>query len=290
MHNLRAALSMIGAMALFAVEDMFLKLLAERLSVGQVLVMTGTLATAVFWALIALQGGRLWTRELLHPMVMLRNLGEGLACVLFLSALVLGDLATVSAILQALPLMLTLGAVVFLRERVGWRRWLSIVVGMIGVLIVVRPGTAAFQPASALAVGGVLMLTMRDLATRRVPPGISSKTLTASAFASLVPSGLVWMALQSGPVLTPDLTETLQLLCAVAFGLCAYMLMVAAMRLGEIAVIAPFRYTRLLFALILAVLVFGERPDAATLTGAAIIALAGMAAMWREARLARRGR
>ncbi|MDO5704298.1 MAG: DMT family transporter [Paracoccus sp. (in: a-proteobacteria)] len=290
MDNLRAALLMTAAMALFAVEDSFLKTLTGRLPAGQVLMMTGIMASGLFWALIAAQGGRLWTRDLLHPAVMLRNLGEGLAGILFLSALTYGDLATASAILQALPLALTLGAVLFLREKVGWRRWSSIIVGLIGVLIVVRPGTEAFHPSAALAVGAVVALTLRDLATRRIPPGVSSQVLTASAFASLIPGGLILLLFGNRPMLLPVAGELMILSGAVAFGLVAYMAMVGAMRLGEIAVIAPFRYTRLVFALILAVLVFGERPDTATLTGAAIIALAGMAAMWREARLARRGR
>lgn len=288
MDNLRAALLITGAMALFAVEDVFLKLLAAHLPVGQLLMMGGALATTVFWAMMAMRGQRLWTRDLLHPMVMLRNAGEGLGCVLFVSALAKGDLASASIILQAGPLVMTLGAVIFLGETVGWRRWLSITTGLIGVLIVVRPGTEAFQPASLLAVGAVLALVARDLATRRVPPGVSSSALTASAFAALIPCGLLMMLfIPSAPVL-PDARQWAQVVASVAFGMSAYVLMVAAVRLGQIAVVAPFRYTRLVFALILAVVVFGERPDIPTLIGAAIIALAGMHAMWRETRLARR--
>ena len=290
MTNLRAALFMTAAMALFAVEDMFMKFMTEDLPVGQVLVMTGGIATALFWALIAARGGRLWTRALLDPAIMARNIGEGVGAVMFVAALSQGDLATASAILQAVPLAITLGAVLFLRETVGWRRWLSIILGMVGVLIVVRPGTGAFQPASLLAVGAVVMLSLRDLATRRVPAGVSSTVLTASAFAAMVPAGLVWLLIESRVPLIPGAAQMGMAAGAVAFGLTAYMLMVAALRMGEIAVVAPFRYTRLLFAMVLAVVVFGERPDAMTLLGAGVIAAAGGYAMAREARLARRPR
>lgn len=287
MPNLRAALLMTAAMALFAVEDALMKGLAARLPVGQVLAMTGALAAGFFWLLIAARGGRLWTRELLHPLVMLRNVAEGLCSVLFLAALALGDMATASAVLQALPLLITLGGAVILGEHVGWRRWTSIAVGLVGVVLVVRPGTAAFQPASALAVAAVLLLALRDLATRRIPPGIDTRVLTASAFAAMVPCGLIWMAFETQPATLPTLPESALITASVAFGLTAYVCMVQSMRLAELPVIAPFRYTRLFFALILAVVVFGERPEALTLTGAAIIAAAGIHAMWREARLSR---
>ena len=282
--NLRAAALMTGAMALFAVEDVFLKHLAGTLPVGQALALSSAIATLIVWALVRARGLRLWTRDLLHPWVMVRNLAEGTCSVLFLAALALGDMATASGILQALPLAITLAGALFLGERVGLRRWLSILAGALGVALMVRPGTAAFQPASLLAVAAVVLLALRDLATRKVPVTIPSARLTAASFAAMVPAGLLWLGVEARPPVWPGTAQMALALGAVAFGLSAYVLMVAAMRIGTLPVVAPFRYSRLVFALILAVTVFGERPDALTLAGAAIIAAAGLAALWGEAR------
>lgn len=280
--NLRAAALMIAAMAAFAVEDAAIKTLAARLPVGQVLATLGLLGMAVFWIMLRRAGGRLFTRALLTPAVLLRNGGEAVGSIGFTLALALTDLASASAILQALPLALVMGGALFLGEKVGWRRWTAILVGFAGVLLIIRPGAAGFQPQSALALVGVAGLAVRDLATRRMPARVPSHQLSASAFAALVPAGLALALVQGTPMLVPTRPEALGFLGCIAFSVLGYAMMVGATRAGEASLIAPLRYVRLIFALGIAVAVFGERPDAATLAGAALIVGSGAFAMWRE--------
>lgn len=281
-ENQRAAVLMVASMALFALEDMLIKLLTQTLPGGQIMLVAGLLGMGVFWALMAARGQRLWTRDLLNPLILTRNTGEAICAVLFVSALRLGDLSTASAILQALPLVMTLGAVIFLREQVGWRRWVSIGLGFIGVLLIVRPGTDAFQPASLLAIGAVLALAMRDLVTRRIPPLVPSEALTATAFGAMALGGAALLLIERKAPVLPDMGQGLTLLAVTGFGLAGYSLMVAATRLVPIAAIAPFRYSRLVFAMILGALMFGERPDGMMLLGSAVIVGSGIYAMLRE--------
>lgn len=179
MHNLRAALLMVLAMAAFACEDALLKALSGTIPTGQLLAVVGFAGMAVFalWIALGPQGLRL--RDLLRPQVALRNLCEGVCAITFVTALATGGLSIASAILQAQPLLMTLGAALFLGEQVGWRRWLSIAVGFCGVLLIVKPGTAAFEVSSIFAIIAVLALAVRDLVTRRLPPEVGSGLLSA---------------------------------------------------------------------------------------------------------------
>lgn len=287
MHNLRAALMMVLAMAVFACEDALLKGLSGRIPTGQLLAVVGFGGMAVFAAWIALAPEGLRLRNLLRPQVALRNLCEGVCAITFVTALATGDLSNAAAILQAQPLLMTLGAALFLGERVGWRRWLSIALGFCGVLLIVKPGTASFEVSSLFAVIAVLALAVRDLVTRRLPPEVGSGLLSAGAFAAMGLAGLVLMVIGGQEAVAPSAGQVVLMAATLGFGILGYITMVIATRIAEIAVIAPFRYSRLLFAMALAVIVFGERPDALTLAGAALIAGAGIYSMWREARLRR---
>jgi drug/metabolite transporter (DMT)-like permease len=288
--NGRASLSMIGAMAFFALEDAFLKTLTLYMPIWQLLAMTGLAAMAVFWLRLAMRGHAFWTRALLHPMALLRNLGEIIGAFGFVTALALGMLASTSAILQVLPLTLVLGAALFLGEKVEWRRWLSVAIGFAGVLLILRPGTASFHPSMLWAVIGVVGLTLRDLATRLIPKGVPSDQLSASAYGAMVPAGLVMAALGGDPAIMPDQAQWTMLLGTLVFGVLGYTALVTASRIGEASVVAPFRYSRLAFALVVAFVIFGVQPDLPMLAGAALIAGAGGYAMWREAGLRCRSR
>ncbi|MFV0300300.1 MAG: DMT family transporter [Paracoccus sp. (in: a-proteobacteria)] len=285
--NARAAGLMVLGMALFAVEDLFLKLLSARLPVPQLLAMFGMIGAAMFSLVLRLRGGRFWTRDLLLWPVAARTLGELVGGFCFVLALSMTSLSSTSAILQTLPLALVLGAGLFLGEPVGWRRWVSVLLGFLGVLMVLRPGGETFHPASILALVGVAGLALRDLVTRMIPAHVRSDQLSAAAYAGFVPLGAVLTVAGGQGIVVPDGRETLQLLCAVLIGGSGYAAMVAATRTGQAAVIAPFRYARLVFALLLAALVLGERPDGWMLAGAGLIAVSGGYAMWREARLRR---
>ncbi|MFU8880884.1 MAG: DMT family transporter [Rhodobacterales bacterium] len=287
MENLRGSLLMTAAMLGFAIEDMFIKMLTATVPLGMVLALLGAGGAMVFTTLALLRGDRLISADLLARSVLIRNLGELIGTVGFITAIALTPLSSASAILQATPLVVTLGAALFLGEQVGWRRWSAILAGFAGVLLIIRPGLDAFEPFSLFAVMGVIGLALRDLATRTVPRAITSLQLSAYAFAITVPAGFGILAFTGDSVRMPTAGEGLLLAAAMLCAVLAYSAIVAAMRMGDVAVITPFRYSRLVFALIFGVAFFGESPDVATLTGSALIVASGIYTFWREARLRR---
>ncbi len=186
-----------------------------------------------------------------------------------------------------------MGAALFLSERVGWRRWIAILIGFTGVLIIIRPGLESFEQSSLLAVIGMLGFAGRDLATRAASNVLSHLQLGIYGFFILIPTGLFMLAFDIGPdnngllkqdFILPDITASLQILAATIFGVMAYYWLTIAMRNGDVSVVAPFRYTRILFALILGTIIFGERPDSLTLLGIIIIVASGIYTLIRSRR------
>lgn len=286
MDNIRGIVLMVAAMAGFALEDMFIKRASGSLPTGQILVILGFGGTLVFGLMARRHGTRLVSRSAILPPVMLRHVGEVVGTLSFVTAISLVPLSLASAILQATPLAVTLGAALFLGEDVGWRRWSAIAVGLFGVLLILRPGFEGFRPASLFAVLAVVGLATRDLATRRVPAHVSTTQLSVYAFALMVPAGLILLAFSGGAAL-PETARWIDLGGALVVGVFGYYAITAAMRVGEVAAVTPFRYTRLLFALVIGTVVFGERPDTLTLVGAAIVIGSGLYTLFREARLGR---
>jgi drug/metabolite transporter (DMT)-like permease len=174
-----------------------------------------------------------------------------------------------------------MGAALFLGQMVGWRRWTAIIAGFIGVLIVIRPGFDGFEPASILALLGVVFLAIRDLATRVMAPDLSTITVSAYAFLAMALAGGIALPFFA-PLQQPDAVEWGMFLCTVILGGLAYVAVVIATRTGDIGAIAPFRYSRLIFAIIIAVIFLGERPDMPTMIGASVIVASGVYAFWRE--------
>ena len=289
MDNLRGAALMVLAMLGFAVEDTLIKQMSGHMPVGQVVIILGLGGAAFFAAIARLYGDRLWSAEVRTWPMLVRNAAEVVGILGFVSAIALIPLSTASAILQAVPLIVTLGAAVFLGETVGWRRWLAIFVGLAGVLLIIRPGTDGFDARALLAVIGVLGLAARDLATRRIPPGVPSRVIAFQAFLVSIIGGLLLLALgvTGRDLVVPTGTDSLRLGATIVVGVAAYYAIVAATRLGDMAAIAPFRYARLVFAMILGVTFFGERPDALTLAGAGLVVGSGVYTLLRERRLRR---
>jgi drug/metabolite transporter (DMT)-like permease len=282
MDNLRGALIMVLSMLGFAIEDMFIKLIGTDIPIGQIIFMLGTGGALCYGAMVVMKGEPLMDRAMLTRPILLRALGEIVGTLGFVSAIVLTPISSASAILQATPLVVTLGAALVLGDPVGWRRWSAILVGMLGVLLVIRPGMDSFQALSLLAVLGVLGLSLRDLATRRVPKSTSTFQLSFLAFLALVPASLLFM-LGTGTAFAPmSGVQWLFMGAALTTGMVAYYGIVAAMRIGEISFVTPFRYARLLFAMVVGITIFGERPDLLTYVGATIIVASGIYTVWRE--------
>jgi len=287
LENLRGAAFMVLAMFCFAVEDALIKVLAVNMPAGQILslICFGGLIVFLAWSLV--RGEAIWHRDYLDTRVILRSLSEVIGSCFFVSALALIPLTTASAVIQATPLVVAVGASVFLGQEIGWRRWLAILVGFLGVLIIIRPGLEGFVPATLLAVGGMLGLAARDLITRSLTVELSGVQLGIHAFAVVAPaSWLLVLALGQSPVM-PTSAEWGILFAGVIVGMLAYLTIVAATRGGNAGIISSFRYSRMIFALIIGYLAFAEIPDAATLIGATIVIASGIYTLAREARLAR---
>ena len=289
MDNIRGSILMVLAMLGFAIEDMLIKQMAGTLPVGQVVIGLGIGGAVIFGIMVKTYGEALWSRAVLHPAVISRNLFEVFGTLGFVSAIALTPISTASAILQATPLVVTLGAALFLGETVGWRRWAASSVGLSGVLLIIRPGMEGFDAKSLLAVIGVIGLAGRDLSTRRIPSEISSRQIAFYSFIVSIFTGgiLLRLGVTGDTWLATSTDENLRLAAAIVVGVLAYYAIVAATRVGDVAIVAPFRYSRLVFALVVGVLAFGERPDALTLIGALIIVASGFYTLWREAQLRR---
>jgi drug/metabolite transporter (DMT)-like permease len=283
MDNLRGILWMIAAMAGFALEDTFIKLAAGALPLGPIVAVFGAGGFAFFAGLTLARGQPLVTSDTFSRAVVARAMFEVIGRTGYFIGITLTPLSNASAILQASPLFVTLGAALVFREHVGWRRWAAIFTGFLGVLIVLRPGVEGFTPASLFTLVGTLCFAARDLGTRAAPRTLSNLQLAVYGFAVLIPTGLV-LSLFTGPVRLPDAAGAAYLGGAIVCGIAGYYSITSAMRVGEVAVVTPFRYTRLLFALVLGLFVFGERPDAATLLGGAIIVASGVYTILRSAR------
>jgi len=278
--NLRGIALMVLSMAFFAIEDMFLKWAAADLPVGMVIFVAGAFGAPVFVIMARAEGRRTLVRAAWHPAVMLRNAGEMAGTFAYIHALAVVDLSTVSAVLQALPLAVTLGAALFMGETVGWRRWTAIAVGFAGVVTVIRPGMEGFQPQALWVLVTVLGLALRDLATRAIPADCSSAQVSAWGLMAVGLLGALMMV--PGGAVVPDVAQAGTLFGALVFGTAGYWLVVSASRTGEVSVVSPFRYARLVFAITIGALVFDESPDGFTLAGAALIIGSGLYALARE--------
>ncbi|MDD7909691.1 DMT family transporter [Pseudovibrio exalbescens] len=275
MENIRGSAWMVLAMLGFAVEDMFVKLAADGVPVGQILMLFGLGGMVGFLLLTWRRGERALVPQAMNKTLAMRAVFEISGRLFFILSLALSTLSSTSAILQATPLAVTLGAAVFMGERVGWQRWIAILIGFIGVLLVIKPTPEAFQLTSILAVLGMLGFAGRDLATRAAPPALSNMQLGVYGFAVLVPTGGVYAAATSGFV-WPDAFSWFAISGATVIGIGAYYALTVAMRTGEVSVVTPFRYSRLLFALGFGFAIFGETPDLMMLLGSSIIVLSGI--------------
>lgn len=287
MENLRGAAFMVLAMFCFALLDTTIKILSQSMSVGQALALIsiGILALLLGWSVV--QGIPLWQADYRNSRVILRSLCEVVGTCLISLALSLVPLTTVSAVIQATPLVVAMGAGLFLGQAIGWRRWIAIIVGFGGVLLIIRPGLEGFNPATLLAVAGMLALASRDLLTRALHVTLSGVQLGIHAFAFVLPASLVLMIAPGEPLVQPDAGTWALVLAGVVIGVMSYLSIIAATRFGNAGVISSFRYSRMIFALAIGFVVLGERPDAATLVGAAIIITSGIFTLWREARMRR---
>ncbi|MEL6621082.1 MAG: DMT family transporter [Pseudomonadota bacterium] len=285
--NTTGALLMMASMASFTLNDTFIKLTDGQVPLPQLLFLRGLLSILLIVILSRWLGAihfdiarRDW------GLIMVRSLAEVATAYFFLTALFNMPLANVTAILQMLPLSVALAAALFFNEPLGWRRMVAILLGFTGMLLIVRPGGEGFSLWSVYAMLAVLCVTVRDLATRRLTPGVPSMTVTLmAALVVTVCFGAVSVTTVWVPV-DPVVGALIAGSSVAIIG--GYFFSVLVMRVGEISFIAPFRYTGLVFALILGFVVFGDWPERLTLVGAGIVVATGIFTLYRERVVARR--
>ena len=275
---------MMLSMACFAVEDTLIKLLSARLPATQILFSIGFGGALISLAFAIASNVNLFDRILLNKHVILRTIADLFGALFFTSALVLIPMSLLSSILQATPLFVTFGAAILLGEKVGWRRWSAIFIGFFGVIIILQPGFGSFQLASILGLAAVLCLALRDVVTRVMATEIPTLTVTFYACLAMGSAGFIAYPF-FGPPIMPTTFEIIILICAAIIGLAGYFLIVLATRNGDVSVIAPFRYSRLLFSLGLASLILGEMLTLPVLLGGLLVVSSGIYTFERERRL-----
>ena len=283
--NARGIALMCGSMLAFTLNDTLIKaVIHDGMDLFQAISLRGVGAALGLVVLALWQTGRLslWPRGPDRAFLALRTFGEVGGSFCFLVALAHMPLANLSAIMQSLPLVVTLAAALLLGEPIGWRRIAAIVVGFVGVMIIIRPGAADFDEWSVLGLGSVGFVVIRDLATRRFSSALPSTTGAIWAAVSVLAMGLIGVSQQGWqPV---SLLAGAEIVGSAAFLIVGYICAIMVMRVGEIGVVAPFRYTSLLFAIILGWLLFDTMPDAWTLLGGAIVVASGIYMLLRERR------
>jgi drug/metabolite transporter (DMT)-like permease len=286
--NLRGIAAMVASMASLIANDALIKVAAADLPTGEAIFLRGLAATLLLAVLVAATGGRATLRAAVQKRVLARSLAEVGATLLYVNALTRMPIADATAILQFTPLAITAGAALFLGAPVGWRRWLATLVGLAGVLIIICPGAIDFNPAAALALVAIVFIAARDLITRQVGAHVptlavalaSSVSVTLASLGSALFEDWLWPA-----------PPTLAALAGAGVGLLGGLYwVIVAMRTGEIAVVAPFRYSIILWAIVAGFLLWGEVPDFPSWVGIAIVTGAGLYTFLREHRLAKGAR
>lgn len=284
--NLRGAGFMMIAMAAFTLSDACMKAVAAQMPLYQAVTLRGLVTLPLLGLIGHLTGGLDFRATFAAGrLVGWRLVGEVVSTVTFFVALVHMPLAVLSAIMQALPLAVTAAAALFLGEKVGWRRMVAICVGFVGVLIIVRPGPDGLNMYALVALVSVAFVVLRDIATRQLPVGVPSATVGLFSALSVT---LVCAAISLREPWAPVPAQAMWLIPAA--GVCVvtgYIFVIRVMRVGEVGFTTPFRYTALVWAMILGWLFFGEFPDALTLLGSAIVVASGLFTLIREARLKR---
>lgn len=286
--NSRGILLMCGSMLAFTVNDSFMKAATQTMPLFQAIALRGVVATVALLVIARLTSGSLsiMPQGADRWRVALRSLAEIGATATFLTALTHMPLANLSAIMQALPLALTLAAALWLKEPIGWRRLTAILIGFLGVMLIVKPGTGGFTVWSVLGLISVGCVVMRDLSTRTLSRQVPSAAVAVWASVAVMVMGIIVTAIEGWhPVSGPEAGHLAAASLALVVG---YMLSVMVMRVGDIGLIAPFRYTALLWAILFGWLLFGTLPDGWTVLGAAIVVATGIYTLLRERKLRRR--
>ena len=278
--NLKSIILMIIGMGCLTLGDLLIKIASQTLPLGQVMIVFGVGSITVFLGLMRLKGESVRLSPFTNPAVVLRNIGDLIAINGMCLALVFVPISTIGAVIQTVPLMVTAAAALFLGERVGTRRWLAIVIGFLGTLFVIQPGAGTFDITTTLVLIAAVGMALRDITTKLVRENFSTLLLSSYTSVLFIISGSVLLII-SGGASVPDIGMIATLAAMIASGSLGFFFTTKAVRLGDVSVVIPFRYTRILFSLAAGILVLGEQVNAVMLFGSALTILSGLY-IWRR--------
>lgn len=279
--NSKGILLMLISMAAFAVGDTFVKISGSFLSPSQIMFFLISGGLIIFTLIALSKGERLRDRRAFSPILLIRYSAEMLGLVAMIMGLTKIPLSVVGTVTQASPILVAAGAVIFFKEAVSWRRWSSIVIGFFGVVLVIQPTGQSLDFAVIWPVVALVAFSVRDLVTRLTPSDIPSASIATFTMIAAFPFTVAWVFF-SGQKFFPPGIDWAVVAGMIILGSIGYLLLITSLRIGDLSAIMPFRYSRIVFLLILGVLVFGERPTLSMLAGSALILISGLYIMWRE--------
>ena len=284
--NIKGAVLMTGCMLTYVINDAFMKLLFSEIALFQAIFLRSLITVLPILVMTWITKVAIRNLSYLNKRLLLARVSaEICATIAFLLALKHMPLANVTAILQALPLAITMAAALFLSEPVGWRRWIAILLGFTGVLIIVRPGLEGFNIYSLSALAAIFFITVREIFTRKLTSKVPTITVALSTVIGIgMFSGIMMLGTEWQPV---SASSWLLILGAGVSVLIATFLSVMAMQTGEISFVSTFRYTAMLGAIGVGILIFDDWPDQLTLVGTLIIVLTGIYSFHREQTLSK---
>jgi drug/metabolite transporter (DMT)-like permease len=272
--NRRGIVAMSAGMASFVANDSLVKYVSQSLPSSQLIFIRGVFATVLLLAIAHAMGATRQLRLVGDRRVTMRAAFDAFGTMTYLTSLFHLPIANATAINMATPLVITLLAVLIFKDRVGAARWLAIAVGFTGVLLVVQPRGSAFNGYALLCLFGTVLHAGRDLTTRSIHAGVPAILITLSTALGVTLLAGVWGLAQAWQ---PVSAQQFALLAAASVFLSGgYFLLTVAMRAGEMSRVVPFRYSGLLFAIVLGYLVWGDVPNALACVGIALLVGAGL--------------
>jgi len=278
--NLAGSLWMVASMGAFAVEDAFIKVATRTLPIGEVLILFGLGGMLIYIGMLYFNREPLFIPDVLSRPMLIRVGFEITGRLFYVLAIALIPLSAATVILQATPLVVVAGAALVFGEKVGWQRWAAIILGLLGVIVIVQPGTDGFSELSLLAILGMIGFAGRDLASRAAPATIGTSLLGLYGFLSVIVSGVLYSIWADTPLVIPESEASLAVMGSIMVGVIGYSCLMKAMKTGEVSAVTPFRYTRLLFGIALGFLLFDEVLTPAILFGSILIVMSGLFIMW----------
>ena len=275
---------MITSMAFFAVEDSLIKFVTSTIPIVQILIMFGLGGALIFLLVAHFKNEKIMLRDMLLLPMYVRALFEIIGRLFYVLAISLIPLSTATVIIQATPIVVVAGAAIIFGEKVGWRRWTAILLGLFGVIVIIQPTAESFSFLSILALIGMIGFAGRDLASRAAPENLSVFILGLHGFIALAFSGLIYTIWDDANFVMIDIDTIGFMVGAVVFGVAAYSCLMKAMRTGEVSAVTPFRYTRLIFGVSLGVFFFNESLNYSTVLGTILIVISGLFILSRNKR------